>query len=258
MTDVTTNGSTPMIEDFSVALGLFALLLLALECGFRAGRRLASDTEARAAGQVGAVQGALLGLLGLLLAFSFSAAGSRFLERQDLIVKEANAIGTAYLRADLLAEPQRAELRAALKEYTEFRLAISASFRAGVTSESLARNEELQAGIWNAALRGVTARPATMLGVLPPVNEVIDLHATRLAAGKKHLPLPVMSLLIACSVLAIGVIGYGCGMGGRRRAPLTVPLAVVIGASLWITIDLDHPRAGLLQLSDAPLQALRF
>ena len=97
-----------------------------------------------------------------------------------------------------------------------------------------------------------------MLAVLAPVNEVIDLHATRLAAARKRLPPLVMGLLIACCVLAVGVIGYGCGLGGRRRAPLTVSLALLIGASVWITIDLDHPRAGLMQLSDAPLKALRF
>ena len=97
-----------------------------------------------------------------------------------------------------------------------------------------------------------------MLPVLAPVNEVIDLHATRLAAARKRLPRLVMGLLIACCVVAVGVIGYGCGLGGRRRAPLTVSLALLIGVSVWITIDLDHPRAGLMQLSDAPLKALRF
>jgi hypothetical protein len=97
-----------------------------------------------------------------------------------------------------------------------------------------------------------------ILGVLVPVNEVIDLHSTRLAAGRKHLPRPVMGLLIVCSMLATGVIGYGCGLGGRRRAPLTVSLAILIGMALWITVDLDHPRAGLLRLSDAPLEALKL
>ena len=99
---------------------------------------------------------------------------------------------------------------------------------------------------------------ALMLGVLPPINDVIDLHSTRIAAGRKHLPGLVVGLLIACSLLALAVIGYGGGIGGHRRAPLTVSLTLLIGLSLWITIDLDHPRAGLLRLSDDPLRALRF
>src|SRR5262245_40267492 len=233
-------------------------LLLVQEAGFRAGRRAirARDTEMKS--QVGPIQGAVLGLLGLLLAFSFAAAGARFLERQDLIVEEANAIGTASLRADLLDEPQRSELRAALKRYTAHRLEVSATLRRGVDPSALSEVERLHERIWSAAVAGVSVRPASTLAVLAPVNEVIDMHATRLAASRKHLPSLVLGLLIACSALAIAVIGYGCGMGGRRRAPMTVALALLIGVGLWITVDLDRPRAGLMQLSDAPLAALRF
>lgn len=247
-----------IIKHISIAAGLLGFLLVALEAGFRAGRRAAGRGDAQASGQVGAVQGAVLGLLGLLLGFSFAGAGSRFLERQDLIVQEANAIGTAYLRADLLDEPHRSELRGALKRYTEHRLEASAGLRAGLNPAVLSEVEGLHARIWSAARAGVAARPATMVGVLPPINEVIDLHSTRLAAGRKHLPLLVLGLLVACSGVALAVIGYGGGMGGARRAPLTVSLAILIATALWITIDLDLPRAGLLQVSDAPLGALKF
>jgi hypothetical protein len=96
----------PVIQDVSVAVGILLVLFASLEAGFRFGRARGSDAGASA--QIGTVQGALLGLLGLLLGFSFAAAGARFIERQDLIVSEANAIGTAYLRADLLEEPFRA------------------------------------------------------------------------------------------------------------------------------------------------------
>ncbi len=242
-----------------MAAGLLALLSLALELGFRSGRRAsAKEPDARAAGQVGAIQGAVLGLLGLLLAFSFSAAGARFLERQDLIVQEANAIGTATLRADLLEAPHASALRAALRRYTEHRIAVAGHLRTGLEPDDVAEVDRLQADIWRAATAGIAPRPEAILGVLPPVNDVLDLHSLRLAAGRKHLPLLVLGLLIACSGLAMAVIGFGCGLGGRRRAPLTVSLTLLIGATLWITIDLDHPRAGLLQLSDAPLRALKF
>lgn len=247
-----------VVEDIAIGIGLLALLLVALECGFRAGQRVTAESDPRATGQVGAIQGAMLGLLGLLLGFSFAAAGSRFLEKQDLIVAEGNAIGTAYLRADLLVDPHKTELRAALKHYTEYRVELSRELPAALTPDVHAAFERQHARIWNAAVAGVMANTATMQVVLPPVNEVIDLHATRIAAGKKHLPAPVMGLLIACSVLAMGVMGYGSGIGGRRRAPLTVSLALLVAGALWITIDLDHPRAGVLRLSDAPLRDLTF
>lgn len=247
-----------ILQDVLVAAGLFGLLLVSLEAGFRTGRRARRDQDPGESSQVGAIQGAVLGLLGLLLAFSFGAAGTRFLERQDLIVQEANAIGTAFLRADLLGEPERSELRAALERYTEHRLAATKNLRSGLPPETRAEIDRLHARIWSAAIAGVTARPASQLAVLAPVNEVIDLHATRIAAARKHLPPLVMGLLIVCSALAVGVIGYGCGLGGGRRTPLTVALAVLIATGLWVTIDLDHPRAGLIRLSDAPLEDLRF
>jgi hypothetical protein len=246
------------IQELLVAASLFGLLFASLEVGFRRGLRHTHATDPGASGQIGAIQGAVLGLLGLLLAFSFAAAGTRFLERQDLIVEEANAIGTSFLRADLLDEPHRTELRAALQRYTEQRIELSARLRQGLSPDDLAGVERAHARIWSAAVAGVTARPATMLAVLSPVNDVIDLHSVRIAAGRKHLPFLVLGLLIACSAIAIAVIGYGCGTGGRRRTPLTAALVVLIGTGLWITIDLDHPRAGLLKLSDAPLEALRF
>lgn len=242
----------------AVALALFGALMLALEIGFRKGRRDSTERDAQAGAQVGAIQGAVLGLMGLLLAFSFAAAGARFLERQDLIVKEANAIGTAYLRADLLDEPHRTELRSALQKYTEHRIEVSERFRGVLSNDDAAEVQRTQTRIWSAAIAGVSAKPTTMLGVLPPINDVIDTHSDRIFAGKKHIPWLVMGLLIACSLMSVAIIGYGCGLGGRRRALLTISLALIVGTSLWITIDLDHPRAGLLRLSDAPLKAIQF
>jgi hypothetical protein len=114
------------------------------------------------------------------------------------------------------------------------------------------------ARIWAIAQSGVLADRSVMLAVLPPINDLIDLHSTRISAGRKHLPMLVLGLLIACSLVAVAVIGYGCGLSGRRRLPMTSSLAILIGSALWITIDLDHPRAGLLQLSDVPLREIAF
>ena len=101
-------------------------------------------------------------------------------------------------------------------------------------------------------------KPSATLPVLNPINDVIDLHSVRLAAFRKHLPMPVLALLLACSALAVGVIGYGSGLGGRRGAPFTVPMVILIASAMYITIDLDYPRAGMLTLSDEPLRSLRF
>jgi hypothetical protein len=248
----------PAAEDLLIAAALLALLLISYEGGFRFGLRTVTESGPRAGEQIGAIQGALLGLLGLLLAFSFAAAGARFLERQDLIVQEANAIGTAYLRADLLDEPQRSDLRETLKRYTRHRIDMVSRLRAGVTSDALAEVEGFHTAMWRAASLGVLDKPAFAVVLLNPVNEVIDLHSVRIATARKRLPPLVLGLLIASSMLSVGVIGYGCGLSGGRRYALALPLIVIIWAALWVTVDLDRPRAGLMQLNDEPLRSISF
>lgn len=249
-----------MLFDFLIVPGLLVMLFVAQEVGFRAGlrKRAAAEAGAGAAGQVGAVQGALLGLLGLLLGFSFAGAATRFLERQDLITREANAIGTAYLRADLLGDPHKSALKAALRDYTAHRIDASKQFRYGLSNEVLDEVQVMHGRMWTAARDGAAANLPVAVVVLPPVNDVIDIHSLRVAAGSKHLPAQIMGMLIGCSVIAMSVMGYGAGLAGRRATLLLFALIVLIGTALWTTIDFDHPRAGLLRLSEAPLKALRF
>jgi hypothetical protein len=247
------------VKELAIALGLLVGLLVAVEAGYRIGRRRAAagGGDVPSGGQVGAIQGALLGLLGLLLGFSFAGAASRFIDRQDLIVTEANAIGTAYLRADVIPEPNASELRRALAEYVAHRLEASKHLAEGLPPNFAAEVAAFHARMWHAAKEGVLARPEMAVAVLDPVNEVIDLHSTRMAAGRKHLPKVVLGLLVACSLLAMAVIGFGSGIGGGARWPwLNGSLAILIAAALWTTIDLDHPRAGMIKLSDAPLEEL--
>ncbi|MBL0921269.1 MAG: hypothetical protein IBJ10_03965 [Phycisphaerales bacterium] len=240
------------------AIIILGALALATEVGYRFGRRAVRHHEAPASGPVGAIQGAMLGLLGLLLGFSFAGAAGRFMERQDLIIREANAIGTAYLRADLLDEPHAAHLRTSLAEYVRHRIAVSRTLHRGLSAETEAQIQAHHAAIWSAARDGALAKPAALVAVLGPVNETIDLHALRIAAGRKHLPALVLGLLAGCSLLAMAVIGYGCGLSGRRSRPMTWSLSFLVGAALWTTLDLDYPRIGLVRLSDAPLHQLRL
>jgi hypothetical protein len=248
----------PIFTAVLTAAAILVGMAASLEVGFRVGRRRAATPREERGSQLGAIQGAVLGLLGLLLAFSFAGAATRFMERQDLIVEEANAIGTSFLRADLLEEPQRSELRAALKAYTEHRIGVSTNLSHGVDLSALAEVDRLHARIWRAARDGVARAPQLAVPVLTPINEVIDLHTLRINAGRKHLPWLVTTLLVACSLLAVATIGLGCGMEGRRLSPLTWSLVLLISSTLWITYDLDHPRMGLLQLSDVALRELKF
>lgn len=240
-----------------IMAAIFAGAIASTEVGFRIGRRSPPKETDRS--HLGAVQGAILGLLGLLLGFSFAGATQRFIDRQRLIVEEANAIGTAYLRADVLDPVYRDPLQRSLAAYAAER---AAAFGAGKTASDRraaeARCVELQDAMWRAALAGVEARPGMVMAVLPPVNEVIDLDSMRWAASRRHLPGPVLGLLMLCAGLSLVTIGFGFGLTRRRHPGLSGTLAITIAAAIWMTIDLDFPRAGIIRLDDGPLNQLRF
>ncbi len=241
----------------AIAAGVLGGLCLVCEASFRLGHRRQRRGEG-VPEQLGTVQGAALGLLSLLLGFSFAGAGGRFIERQDLIVSEANAIGTAYLRADLLAEPYRTELRESLGRYIATRIELFETVDPTQFAAVRAASEALHADFWASAVAGVKAQPSPVTGmVIPALNEVIDLHTARIAAIVRRLPPLVLAVVLACAAIAIAVIGYGSGLSGRPNRALSTGLAVTIAVVVYITIDLDYPRRGLLQISQEPMTALR-
>jgi hypothetical protein len=247
-----------MTKDILTAIALLGSLLVTLEVGFLLGRRSMKGRQLDAGNQLTVIEAGLLGLLGLLLGFSFSASASRFMERQDLVTQEANAIGTVYLRADLLDEPQASEMRSILEEYLQHQVQVSKVLWRGLPPDAEQKAQDLHARLWNAARDGVAKKPAAILAVLDPVNALIDLHSTRLAAAQKRLPAPILWLLILVSWLGMLVVGYGCGISGRQGYPMAVALAVLIAAALWTTMDLDNPRAGMIRLSDAALIGVKL
>lgn len=242
---------------FAVAATLAALILGSLEAGFRIGRRLPRAEAKDERSNIGAIQAATLGLLGLLLGFSFAGASGRFVDRQNLITQESNAIGTAFLRADLLAPPASDDLRAALRDYAAERLYWLGPHPEFLESaEQPARAAALHDRIWRAALAGVSASPALTVPVLGPVNEVLDLHASHLAAQRKHLPGLVLGALVVCAVCTLGLVGFGCGLSGKRSLMLTGTFAFLVWVTLWLTIDLDYPRRGLVRVDAEAMRAL--
>lgn len=229
------------------------VFLLAIEAGYRVGRRRTSDSKI----DTGPIQGAILGLLGLLLAFSFAGSAGRFVERQHLVYEDANAIGTAVLRADLLPDPYADGLRDTLREYTEHRAQTGSIIRGGELQAALARVPEYHNRMWAIARDGVAEAPGSTVVVINAVNDVIDTHTLRVASNR-HLQTPVLGLLVICSLLTLGIIGFTCGMAGARNAAMTTVIALLIASTLLITLDLDNGRVGLIRISDAPLEELSF
>lgn len=234
---------------------LLIILLLAEEGGFRVGRRRRSGYDDDGRSNYGNLLAGLYGLMGLLLAFTFAMAQQRYESRKELVVAEANAIGTAWLRADFLAAPARDELKALLARYVEVRtprdLADAARLGAIITE-----SERLQNEIWS---RTVAAAAPSPLGALlvAAVNDVIDAHGKRVAAWRNHVPPIVLLLVFSFALAAALVTGYRCGIGPRRYRLPSAAFLVLVALVIGVIIDLDHPQRGLITVDQRPLTDLR-
>lgn len=219
-----------------VAMGLVAGFVVAHEIGLWLGSvtRSADEPFDR---QVGLVRTSTGALVAFLIGFAFSGAASRL----DIIVNEANALSTAYLRADTIAEPQRGELKATLKEYTADRARLLSREGRDRIEALLAKVGGLHERMWRSAINGTRDDAPLMAVVLPPINEVIDRHATHLAMARRHLPIPIMAVLLGTVAISVGMIGFGNGRVGRRFSLLDAVYGAVLAAALWMTIDLDYP-----------------
>jgi hypothetical protein len=240
-----------MIE-LLVAMGLIAGVVGAHEIGFRLGslRRTADEPFDR---QIALVRTSTAALVAFLVGFAFSGAASRFINRQDLIVQEANALGTAYLRADTIAEPQRGELRAALREYTADRVVLLSREGRSQIEPLLAKVSGLHERMWRSAITATEDNAPLMAVVLPPINEVIDLHSEHLAMARRHLPTPIMAVLLGTAAISLGITGFGNGRMGRRFSLLDAVYGAVLAAALLMTIDMDYPGGGMIRVSNRPV-----
>ena len=240
------------MTEILAVIGLLAGGLIASEIGFRLGAVFNPKHEGFAR-QFDVIRTATFAFVAFLIAFAFSAAGERFVGRLDVIVDEANALGTAWLRADVLPEPQRSELKATLKEYATDRVALLETRDQEEIARLLGKVGDLQAKMWAQALAGAKDNAPMMALVLPPLNEVIDLHTTHVALVRRHLPLPILIVLLSTAALSLALVGFGNGQSGRRSPLLDATYAAVLSVALWMTIDLDRPRHGLIQVSNQPM-----
>lgn len=234
---------------------LFLIMLLVLETGRRIGKRYYSMEESEHhRGNRILVESAIYGLLGLLIAFTVSGAANRFDARRTLTVQEANAIGTAYLRLDLLPAAAQPELRRKFRRYAEARLAVFRLLPDFEASNAEAvRANELQRSIWNeviAALPGVPQSATLML--LPALNEMFDITSSRAIAGQAHTPLVILCALAVLALFCCLLAGYGlAGENPLGSALRMIGFALVVTLAIFVILDLDYPRVGLIRLDYA-------
>jgi len=233
-------------------LGLFLGMLLCLEIGRRIGIRRKSENSGTAADSFGAVDGAVFALLGLLISFTFSGASSRFDARRQLIVEEANDIGTAYLRLDMLPASVQPALRESFRHYLDARIDIYRKLSdIAAAKESLAKANELQTQLWRqavAASRAEGVSPAAPMLLLPALNAMIDITTTRTMATLMHPPVIVFAMLFGLAVAASLLAGIGMTSSTAHSRLHMIGFALVVAFAVYVIIDIEYPRLGLIRV----------
>jgi hypothetical protein len=238
-----------------IAIALFLAMLALIEVGRRMGvSRLARDPAGLAKG-TGASEGAIFGLLGLIIAFTFSGAANRFESRRQLITEEVNNIGTAYLRIDLVPNDARPELRDLFSRYLDLRLATYANIKSTSDVDAMiAETATLQNSIWTKAVEAcrrpdVIGRPETLF--IPALNQMFDITTTRKAATMDHPPLAIYMLLGALSLVGSLLVGYGSSTNKNRPRLHAFVFAAITSLSIYMIVDLEFPRLGLIRVDAA-------
>lgn len=246
-----------------VAVGLFVVMMLSVEVGRRIGRhRYQTDKETFSDG-LGAAEGAVFALLGLLVAFTFSSAASRFEDRRHLITEEANHIGTAWLRIDLLPAADQPAMRDLFKRYTDLRIAAYARVRDEAATEAkLDAARALQDDIWKLAAAGVRkpeASPGAAQVLLPALNAMFDIVTTRDTATRNHPPTAIYLLLAVLCAVGSMLFGYSIGSSRNPNWLHRIAFAGIMALAVYVILDLEFPRRGLIRIDgeDAVLMELR-
>jgi hypothetical protein len=251
------NGLLDALPLWALLVATLVVALLSFEGGFWVGKRRSRRSEQEQEEVVRGLVGGMLGLEAFMLAFTFGAAASHFDARRQALLDEANAIRTAYLRADLLPEPDRAEIRNLLREYVDVRLE---GVRSGKIEQAIARSEELHNQLWlqATASRDKASTPAFAVQFIQSLNEIIAMHTRRVTAGLEfRIPNIIWIVLFAITALASASIGYHSGLTGRNRPLVAVAIILAFSAVIYLIVDLDRPGQGFIQVSQRALVDLQ-
>jgi len=244
------------LEDYEL-LTIFVVSSIVILGASEIGRLLGRRAVGRGGGDVSTLEGAVLGLLALMIGFSFAIALSRFEARRDAVLNEANAIGTTALRARLLPAPYDAEALKSLRDYVQLRLDLTQRVAsASDVKAAIGRSNEIQETLW----RNAMALAAKDTGMVPTglfiqsLNEMIDNQGKHLEATRGRVPNIVFVALYGVAVVAFTLAGYANGLLEERRVRLPVyVMAVLVSAVILLIQDLDRPTAGSIRVSQQPM-----
>lgn len=249
-------GPVDLLPLWLFVLAIAAVVVLSIEFGYRFGRYRRQQAEDEREAPVGAIVAATLGLLAFILAFTFGLAASRFDARRQIVVEEANAIGTAYLRAGFLEETESRTVRSLLQQYIRSRLEV---VETGNAELALQQADELHQRLWRLVESSARKSPDSIpVGLFAAsINEVIDIHSRRvLVALQSRLPTILWVTLFVVTVATMSGVGYHEGLSRSRRSPVVAILVLAFSAVMSLIADLDRPQEGTLRVNQQALRSL--
>ena len=236
----------------AIAIVLFLAMIICQEVGRRFGSKRCAREGDKLAG-VSDVDNAVFALLSLLIAFAYDGAGTRFDHRRELVTDEVNKVGSAYQTLSLLPSAPRAALQAQMREYLRTRIeTYSLLPDIGAARASLARSEQLQDEIWEAAVAEARAAgEGAVMVVLPALNDAFDVATTRTIAMFTHTPLMVFAMLAAVTLLSSLLAGYGMGALSARPMAHMLIYAGTLALAIFVILELEFPQIGWVRVDRA-------
>jgi hypothetical protein len=245
---------------------IIAFLLLAMtiaaEVGYRVGRRLHPKSDDAGRGHFGSIVGSLLGLLALLLAFTFSMSANRYDVRRQLVLTDANALESLYLQSSLLPDALRLPFKHLLREYIDLRSQIAGLHHDATVkeaSELSARSESIHGQMWNVVKESASTNPPARGAdsMFQALIDVMSTHRSRMFAWESRVPDSVIFLLLFGCVAATAAIGLSGGLGNHRGLPARAIVTLLLCATIYVVLDLDRPHEGLINISQQPILHLQ-
>jgi hypothetical protein len=240
-----------LLDSFSIGelyFGMLMILLISFETGYQITKYSSLTNEKQGFNFTSPMVGGLLGMLAFVLAITFGMAAGQHNDRKQNVLNEANAIGTAYLRADLLSEPHQTTVKKLLKEYVDIRIDIIGKTDKNIINKTLDRSEEINNLVWSEVSTAVKQDPLPYSGtIIESINEMIDINQIRITGAiYNRIPHTFWLIFLAISVLTMVTMGFQARISKARRLIAVIPLIIAFTTLTEVILDLDRPQEGMI------------
>ena len=249
-------------DTLAIVAALMVVMTIAAELGFALGRRWYPRTDEARRGHLSSILGSLLGLLALLLSFTFAMSVNRYDLRRQLVMNDANSLEGLYLLSSLLPEESRKPFKQLLRKYVNHRSQV-ALFRRNLSTQEVSElsdeAEILHSQMWKIAKDSAAANPPAKFAepILKGLIDALAVHRARMFGWESRVPDSIICLLLLGCVAGMGAIGLSGGLGNHRGLPARIIVTVLLCATIYVVLDLDRPHEGLIHISQSPMLHLQ-